>query len=104
MANATLQDKRLLCEAIAKYSGEAFAPKYGWRDLAIYLLHMGKGLSITKVAEAFQVDRGIVSITCQTVEDGRDDKALDDWCEAAEACLLQVARCRALTATSVRVG
>jgi hypothetical protein len=56
--------------------GEAFA-----RQVAMYLVHVGFGLSLSEVARLFARDRSTVAHACALVEDRRDaapfDRALD---------------------------
>lgn len=62
------------------------------RQLAMYLLHVVLGRSLTQVGLVFDRDRTTVSYACAAVEDLRDDPvfdaALDQLQERIEAALL----------------
>ena len=56
------------------------------RQVAMYLVHVGCGLSLTETGRLFERDRTTVAHACGVVEDRRDDRALDqalDWLERA---------------------
>lgn len=53
------------------------APVAAARQLAMYLAHVGLGLSQHQVAVGFARDRRTVSHACHRVEDRRDDAAFD---------------------------
>lgn len=65
------------------------------RQVAMYLAHVGFGLSLTRVGICFGRDRTTVRHACALIEDGRDDPALELALAALEAGL------RALTARLV---
>lgn len=56
------------------------------RQVAMYVAHIGFGLSIRTISRAFGRDRATVSHACRVVEDGRDDIWLDCRLEALELC------------------
>ena len=47
------------------------------RQVAMYIAHVGFGLSLTEVGHMFQRDRTTVAHACQVVEEGRDDQDFD---------------------------
>lgn len=47
------------------------------RQLAMYLVHVALGRSLTEVGRVFGRDRTTVSHACALIEDGRDDAAFD---------------------------
>jgi chromosomal replication initiation ATPase DnaA len=57
------------------------------RQVAMYLAHVGCGLSLTEVGEVFGRDRTTVAHACSLVEDRRDDSALDHALELLESVL-----------------
>ena len=61
------------------------------RQVAMYLAHVGFGMSLTRVADAFGRDRSTVAHACHTVEDRRDDERFDAWIETLEQGLVAVA-------------
>ncbi len=61
------------------------------RQVAMYLAHVGFGLSLTEVGALFGRDRTTVAHACERIEDGRDDARLDRCLDVLEA----VARCDA---------
>lgn len=54
------------------------------RQMAMYLCHVGFGISISRVALAFGRDRSTVAHACHLVEDRRDDPAFDQLLCALE--------------------
>lgn len=58
------------------------------RQLAMYLAHVGFGLTYTRIGICFGRDRTTVRHACALVEDRRDDPALDLALSAAEAGLV----------------
>jgi chromosomal replication initiation ATPase DnaA len=66
---------------------EAFA-----RQVAMYLAHIGLGLSFTTVARLFGRDRRTVAHACAVVEDRRDARALDRALDLLEGALRLLAR------------
>lgn len=60
-------------------AGAAFA-----RQVAMYLVHVGCGFTLTETGRLFDRDRTTVAHACGVVEDRRDDRSLDealDWLE-----------------------
>jgi hypothetical protein len=60
------------------------------RQLAMYLTHVGFGISQTRVGHAFGRDRTTIGHACQLIEDKRDDPGFDDIVCALEAMLEHV--------------
>lgn len=60
------------------------------RHIAIYLAHVGLGMSLARVARAFNRDRSTVSYACHLVEDLRDEDAFDDFVEQLTVGLTSV--------------
>lgn len=62
------------------------------RQVAMYLSHVGFGLSLTEVGRLFDRDRTTVAHACTVVEDRRDDATFDrtlellEWASRAIAC------------------
>ncbi len=62
------------------------------RQVAMYLSHVGFGLSLTEVGRLFERDRTTVAHACSVVEDRRDDATFDrtlellEWASRALAC------------------
>lgn len=62
------------------------------RQVAMYLSHVGFGLSLTEVGRLFERDRTTVAHACSVVEDRRDDATFDrtlellEWASRAIAC------------------
>jgi len=54
------------------------------RQVAMYLAHTALGLSLARVALAFQRDRSTVAHACHLIEDRREDEAFDDWVTGLE--------------------
>jgi hypothetical protein len=54
------------------------------RQLAMYLTHVGFGMSLSRVAVAFGRDRSTVAHACRQIEDRRDDMVFDDMVSALE--------------------
>lgn len=57
------------------------------RQIAMYIVYVGCGISLARVAAAFDRDRSTVSYACQQIEDRRDDARFDAWLEALEDTL-----------------
>lgn len=66
------------------------------RQIAMYLAHVGFGLTLESIGRAFGRDRTTVGHACRVVEDGRDDIWFD--CRVATLELI----CRAATGGVVR--
>lgn len=63
---------------------------YG-RQIAMYAVYVGFGISLARVAIAFDRDRSTVSHACHLIEDKREDRLFDEWLDALEATLRQAA-------------
>ncbi|MEL6724823.1 MAG: helix-turn-helix domain-containing protein [Pseudomonadota bacterium] len=61
------------------------------RQVAMYLTHVGLGMSLSRVAIAFERDRSTVAHACHRIEEMRDDPAYDTWLEALELGIATVA-------------
>lgn len=61
------------------------------RQVAMYLAHTGFGMSLARVAAAFDRDRSTVAHSCQVIEERRDDRAFDDWIEQLSTGLETIA-------------
>lgn len=57
------------------------------RQVAMYLMHVGFGTSLVRVAGAFGRDRSTASYACHRVEDARDDPDFDSMIEGLEDAL-----------------
>ncbi|MBN9335034.1 helix-turn-helix domain-containing protein [Devosia sp.] len=57
------------------------------RQLAMYLAHVAKGISLTSIGSAFGRDRTTVSYACNLIEDLRDDPAFDAELDRLESML-----------------
>ncbi len=55
--------------------------------MAIYLTHIALAWPLWRVAAAFGRDRSTVSHAVRSIEDLRDDRALDSLLGALEACI-----------------
>lgn len=71
-------------------------PSRGPRDLvrarqaAMYLTHVGLGMSLSRVAAAFERDRSTVAHACHRIEEMRDEPAFDVWLETLEQGLATI--------------
>lgn len=54
------------------------------RQVAMYLSHVGFGLSLTEVGRLFERDRTTVAHACSVIEDRRDDATFDRTLELLE--------------------
>lgn len=61
------------------------------RQVAMYAVYVGCGLSLARVAAAFGRDRSTVAHACHQIEDRRDDEAFDSWLDRLERVLKQAA-------------
>ena len=61
------------------------------RQISMYLMRTGLGMSLGRVARAFGRDRSTVAYACQVVEDLRDDADFDIWVEQLTVGLSSVA-------------
>jgi chromosomal replication initiation ATPase DnaA len=57
------------------------------RQIAMYLLHVVRGVSLTAIGRAFGRDRTTVSHACALIEDRRDRPAFDDMICALELAM-----------------
>jgi hypothetical protein len=62
-------------------------------QIAIYLAHVGFGLSYTHLGEAFGRDRTTIRHACFRIEDARDDFSLDRALSILEGALRLHAQC-----------
>ena len=61
------------------------------RQIAMYAVYVGFGISLARVAVAFNRDRSTVSHACHLIEDRRDDPDFDAWLEVFEETLRRAA-------------
>ena len=61
------------------------------RQVAMYLTHVGLGMSLSRVAAAFERDSSTVAHACHRIEEMRDESAFDLWLDALEQGLSTVA-------------
>ena len=61
------------------------------RQAAMYLTHVGLGMSLVRVAAAFERDRSTVAYACHRIEEMRDEPAFDAWLETLEQGLATIA-------------
>lgn len=57
------------------------------RQVAMYATHVAFGMSLARVAVAFNRDRSTVAHACGVIEDHRDDPAFDELLDSIEAVL-----------------
>ena len=70
------------------WSGTRGRPRVAFaRQVAMYLAHVGCGLSMTEVGQIFARDRTTVAHACGLVEDKRDDPSFDRSLELLEGVL-----------------
>lgn len=74
-----------LAEILESRRGPAEAAEA--RQIAMYVVYVGCGISLARVAAAFNRDRSTVSYACQQIEDRRDNVHFDQWLEALEDTL-----------------
>lgn len=88
-----LQD--IVCELLNLHYGTSSASfvkrKTHIRHVTIYLLNIGFGISMRRLAKMFNVNRSTIAYACQTVEDRRDDQRYDRFLIAAERIAALVA-------------
>ncbi|KCZ93738.1 helix-turn-helix domain-containing protein [Hyphomonas johnsonii] len=60
------------------------------RHIAMYLTHVALGMSLARIARAFDRDRSTVAYACHLIEDRRDDGDFDDWIEQLSVGLSSV--------------
>ena len=61
------------------------------RQTAMYLTHVGLGMSLSRVAAAFERDRSTVAYACHRIEEMRDEAEFDIWLETLEQGLATIA-------------
>jgi len=61
------------------------------RQIAMYLMHVGLGVSLARVASGFERDRSTVAHACHRIEEMRDDRDFDLWLDTLELSLSTVA-------------
>lgn len=61
------------------------------RQVAMYLAHVGCGLTLTDVGRLFQRDRTTVAHACAVIEDRRDERTFDAALDLMERILGRVA-------------
>lgn len=61
------------------------------RQVAMYLAHVGSGLSLTGVGRLFERDRTTVAHACRMIEERRDDPAFDRAMDLLESVVHQLA-------------
>lgn len=54
------------------------------RQVAMYLCHVGFGMSLTRIARVFRKDRSTISFALHAMEDRRDEPEFDSMCDALE--------------------
>ena len=54
------------------------------RQIAMYLAHVGLGMSLARIAHALDRDRSTVAYGCHKIEDFRDDPEVDEWLDDME--------------------
>lgn len=57
------------------------------RQIAMYLAHVGLGMSLARIATALDRDRSTVAYGCHKIEDFRDDPQIDEWLDSLEVQL-----------------
>lgn len=60
------------------------------RQLAMYITHVGFGISVSRVATAFARDRSTITHACHLIEDKRDDNEFDTFVDRLEECINNV--------------
>jgi len=92
---------RLAAEAAGITLNEVLHAQRGCRDsaaaraLAMYLAHVGLGVSMSRVALGFNRHRSTVAYACRRIEERREVAGWDRWVDALEEdarCALQGAR------------
>ncbi|MGI9421997.1 MAG: helix-turn-helix domain-containing protein [Hyphomicrobiaceae bacterium] len=68
------------------------APVARARQVAMYLAHVGCGLSLTEVGRLFERDRTTVAHACHVIEEHREDNAFDQVIETLEHAVRTVNR------------
>ena len=70
------------------------------RQIAMYLAHVGLGMSLARIATALDRDRSTVAYGCHKIEDFRDDPQIDEWLDGLEEQLRGVAEYGRWSATA----
>ena len=92
---------RLAADAAGITLNEVLHAQRGCRDsaaaraLAMYLAHVGLGVSMSRVALGFNRHRSTVAYACRRIEERREVAGWDRWVDALEEdarCALQGAR------------
>jgi hypothetical protein len=60
------------------------------RQIAMYLAHVGMGLTLTEVGELFDRDRSTVSHACRVIEERREQPKVDRALEILEEVVRQL--------------
>lgn len=87
----------LVAYALELKAENIFLPDRGPRELvrarqiAMYLTHVGLGMSLARVAAGFDRDRSTVAHACHRIEEMRDDTDFDVWIDRLEQGLSTVA-------------
>ncbi len=89
VANAFRVPERELCARTRRQARTAFA-----RQVAMYLAHVGCGLSYSEVGRLFGRDRTTAAYACKLIEDRRDDPDFDLSVEKLEQVVRRLAGCR----------
>lgn len=95
--NNTLLAVSLVAYALEMRAEDILQPDRGPRELvrarqiSMYLSHVGLGMSLSRVAIAFERDRSTVAHACHRIEEMRDDASFDTWLEALEQGVTMVA-------------
>ncbi|KCZ46790.1 helix-turn-helix domain-containing protein [Hyphomonas pacifica] len=79
----------LKTEGILSHQRRSPAESRG-RHIAMYLLRTALGMSLSRVARAFNRDRTTVAYACNLIEDARDDSDFDLWVEQLSVGLSSV--------------
>lgn len=59
------------------------------RQVAMYLLHVGCGISLGRVSAAFGRDRATIAYAVRALELRRDEPAFDAWLQALEDAVVR---------------
>jgi hypothetical protein len=74
--------------------GRGTAPVAFARQVAVYLGHVVFGMNLTRLGRAFGRDRTTARHACRTIEDSRDDPAIDRFVGLLEAACAAAAAAR----------
>jgi len=61
------------------------------RQVAMYMVYVTFGVSLSRVATAFGLDRSTVAYACHQIEDRRDDPSFDEWLDDLDRALREAA-------------